>query len=156
MDIPALAEKIRQEYAEMQAELDKFFEGVSEEQAAFKPAPDAWSAKEVLAHLIQSERFQQSFAAELVNGYERQADGFGRNLDATIQATTSAYPTLEELLDGFKRSCAETCALFANLPGEFLDRKGSFWRLALAGLEWPYHFDAHIEQMRASIEGAEA
>ena len=154
MDIPALAEKISQEYTKMEAELDTFFEGVNEHQASFKPAPNEWCAKEVLAHLILNERFQQSFATELISGYERQADRFGGNLDAPIQAVISAYPTLAELLTGFKRSSAETCALFANLPQEFLEHKGSFWRLAYAGLEWPYHFDAHIEQMRSSIEAA--
>ena len=127
MNIPGLAEKIRQEYARMEAELDEFFEGVSEQQASFKPAPDEWSAKEVLAHLIQSERFQQSFAAELVNGYERQADGFGGNLDAVIQAALSAYPTLAELLDGFQarhrrdlRTVRQSTAGIPGTQGQFL------------------------------------
>jgi uncharacterized protein YndB with AHSA1/START domain len=152
--IPDLAKKIGQLYADMQRDLDQFFENVSEAEASFKISPEDWSAKEVLAHLIQSERFLQQNLSEVVVEYERRADGFGGNLDAWVRATVSVYPTLQELLGEYKRSYAETIALFANLPDEFEQRKGSYWRMAFGALQAPYHFNTHIEQMRASIEAA--
>jgi uncharacterized protein YndB with AHSA1/START domain len=157
-EIPAtnseLARKIGELYTGLEEEIDKFFGMVSDSEASFKVAPHEWSAKEVLAHLIHGERFLQLNLAEVVGGYERRADDFGGNLDASVQATVSVYPTLQEILDEYKHCCAETVALFANLPQEFEQRKGSYWRTAYGVLEAPYHFNIHIEQMRASIEAA--
>lgn len=39
---------------ELVAETVPRLEGVSEERASFKPAPDVWSAKQVLGHLVDS------------------------------------------------------------------------------------------------------
>ena len=151
-----LAQKIAQLYSELEAELDKFFGAVSDTEASFKIGPNEWSVKEVLAHLIHSERFLQLNLAEVAGGYERWADDFGGNLNASVQATVSAYPTLQELLEEYKHSFAETIALFGNLPEEFEQRKGSYWRTAYNALQAPYHFNIHIEQIRTSIEAARA
>jgi uncharacterized protein YndB with AHSA1/START domain len=55
-DIPAsakeLANQVRTRYQEIEIQLDEFLEGVSEEEADFKSAPDTWSLKDNLAHLI--------------------------------------------------------------------------------------------------------
>jgi hypothetical protein len=47
-------------------------------------------------------------------------------------------------------------ALYSNLPPEFMDLKGSYWRLAYYTVESPYHFQSHLSQMRAAIEAARA
>lgn len=154
--IQGLAKTLQQRDADQEAELDEFFAGVSEEEASFKRAPDEWSIKEVLAHLIQGERFISFRIAELVGGQERRADDYAGNLEAWIKATVSTYPTLQELLDELKRCHAENLALYGNLPEEFLERKGSYWRLTYEALEGPYHFHSHLDQMRASIAAARA
>ncbi|MEW5872138.1 MAG: SRPBCC domain-containing protein [Chloroflexota bacterium] len=149
-----LASVLRQRYLDLLTEIDEFFANVSEAQAGYKPSPSDWSAKEVLAHLIHGERFQQFGVAELATGFERQADGFGGNLNASVRATVAAYPTLAELLEALKRSYTETVALFEELPEDFAENKGSFWRLAIGAMEAPYHFNSHLEQMRQSIQAA--
>ena len=59
-DVPgtpsSLAEATRAIYDELDAELDAIFAGVSELEAARPPAPGHWSAKELIAHLVATER----------------------------------------------------------------------------------------------------
>jgi uncharacterized protein YndB with AHSA1/START domain len=157
-DIPSslhdLAAAVREQYAQMDAELDQFFAGVSEEEAAYKPALDEWSAKEVLAHLIHAEQFWRQHTTELVGSQESWTDDFAGNWQGAIDATLTAYPSLQELLAQLKLQCIETQALFAKLPEQILERKGTYWRLASEALQTPYHLRTHIQQMQAAIEAA--
>ena len=60
VDLPAsaqaLAEATRATYTALDREVDAAFDDVSEADADYHPAPDAWNAKQVLAHLIAVER----------------------------------------------------------------------------------------------------
>jgi uncharacterized protein YndB with AHSA1/START domain len=159
-DIPdtlkGLAEAVKRIYDQQKVDIEGLIAGVSEAEASFKPKVDEWSAKEVLAHLIHSERFFQTFIGDLLGGQERWTDRFAGNLATPILATIIAFPTLQDLLRELNYSFAETLALLANLPPEFIDSKGSYWRLAYASLEGPYHFQSHLAQMRSTIEAARA
>jgi uncharacterized protein YndB with AHSA1/START domain len=149
-----LAERVSQIDAGIQSELKKFLEGVTEEEASFKPAPDEWSINENLAHLIHSERGYQIYTAELITGHERHYDDFGDNVDAQVEATLAVYPTLNDLVEEYKRSSAESVELFARIPDEFIARKGTYWRLVYGAVEDPHHFHSHIGQMRAALDAA--
>jgi uncharacterized protein YndB with AHSA1/START domain len=157
-DIPPtakeLADAVEILYNEIKSMLDEFLEGVTEDEASFKPAPDEWSLKGNLAHFIQGERFFQQYIAELVDGYERFADGYGGNSDAFINATIAAYPTLKEMVHEYKSNMEETLYFLANLPDEFVARKGTYWRLAYGLLQDPYHLTSHLEQMQATLDAA--
>ena len=157
-EIPAaakdLADAMRKRFAEQDTDLDKFFAGVSEEEATFKPGPDEWSVNENLAHLIQGERGTQSFIAELISGQERYADDYGDNVNAYVEATVATYPSLKALLQELKRSETETVELIARMPAEFVARKGSYWRTAFFLLDSPFHFHEHVAQMTAALEAA--
>ena len=65
-DVPVLVELIEQQRATLLALVD----GVSEEQAAFRPAPDQWSVADVLRHVIAAEegvaRIVESLACGVV------------------------------------------------------------------------------------------
>ena len=155
-DIPLttkeLADAVEILYNEIKSMLDEFLVGVTEEEASFKPAPDAWSLKGNLAHFIQGERFYQQYISELVDGYERFADDYGGNCDAFINATIAAYPTIKEMVQEYKSNMAETLYFLANLPDEFVARKGTYWRLAYGLLQDPYHLTSHLEQMQATLD----
>jgi hypothetical protein len=150
----ALAEEARKEYSQIETELERLFGGVSEEQAAFRPALGEWSAKDILAHLIHSERGWQQWVGEMIGGHQPFYDDWGGNIQARNAATLAAYPTLAELIADLKRLHHESTALLANLPADFVARKGTYWSLAYGVLEEPYHFYTHLEQMRAAIEAA--
>lgn len=147
-----LVEQTRQLYAQMESDLNEFFAHISETEAAFSPAPEEWSTKEVLAHMIQAEYFWRQRAGELVSSQESWVDEFAGNFQPAITATLTAYPSLAELLAYLKRQYIETQALFANLPEQIVERKGTYWRLAAEALQMPYHFNAHIEQIKAAVQ----
>jgi uncharacterized protein YndB with AHSA1/START domain len=157
-DIPPtakeLAQAVEMQYNEIMSRLDEFLEGVTEEEASFKPGPQEWSLKGNLAHFIQGERYFQQYIAELVDGYERFADDFGGNIDPFIEATIAAYPTVKDLVKEYKSNMAETVHFIAYLPDEFVARKGTFWRLAYNALQDLYHLDSHLEQMQAALDAA--
>lgn len=149
-----LADAVSIYYREIETKLDEFLAGVSDEEASFKPSPDEWSIKGNLAHFIQGERNFMFYMGELVEGNERFSDNFGSNLDTMIEATIAAYPTYQDLVLEYKRNMAETLNFLANLPEEFIARKGTYWRLAYGLLQDPYHFNAHLEQMQTTLDQA--
>ncbi len=154
-DIPptaqALADAVRALYAAGDAELDQCFEGVSDAQAAFCPAPGEWSAKHALAHLIVGERDGQAWIAEQVGSQERWADDYAGNVQARLDAVVAVYPTVPDLLAELRRCEGETLALLAALPDSLVARKGAYWRMAFALLQGNQHTLEHAAQIRAAI-----
>jgi uncharacterized protein YndB with AHSA1/START domain len=149
-----LSRAVASQYAEAGQALRSFFADVSEAEASHRPAAAEWSAKEVLAHLIHSERGFQDNVGEMVTGAESVYDDFGENLLARVEATVAAYPTIADLLAAYERSTDETVALLAHLPEEATRRKSSYWRLALIALDNPFHFRGHLEQMGDAVRSA--
>jgi uncharacterized protein YndB with AHSA1/START domain len=157
-DIPptaaGLAEAVREINSQIDSRLAQFLEGVTEEEASFKPSEEDWSIKENLAHLIHGERYNHFYISELVFAEERYSDGYGDNLNAHIAATVEAYLTLQDLREELRRNSEETAGMLARLTDEFSNRKASYWRLAYGMLQPQYHLDTHIEQMQASLDAA--
>jgi uncharacterized protein YndB with AHSA1/START domain len=150
----ALSDEIGRVYTDVEKKVDVITNNISEMEAGFKPAPEEWSVKEVLAHLIHTERGWQQGIVEIAGGQEASYDGFGSNLEARNLATLIAFPTLVELIQEWKRLNTETIALLASLPAELTQRKGSFWRLAYQCLNFPIHTLAHMEQMKTTLAAA--
>jgi uncharacterized protein YndB with AHSA1/START domain len=149
-----LSRAVASRYAEASQALRSFFADVSEAEASHRPAAAEWSAKEVLAHLIHSERGFQDNVGEIATGAESVYDDYGENLLARVEATVAVYPTIADLLAAYERSTAETVALLAHLPEEATRRKSSYWRVATNALESPFHFTGHLAQMRTAVESA--
>jgi uncharacterized protein YndB with AHSA1/START domain/uncharacterized damage-inducible protein DinB len=147
-----LSMEVGKAYSQAESQMASFLRGVSEQEAAQKPAPEEWSIQEVIAHLIHSERGWQNAIHELAGGQEASYDGYGGNLDARNQATLKAFTTLGDLQAEWERLNTETVALLAYLPEEFIQRKGSYWRLAYQCLYFPTHFFSHLEQMQAALK----
>ncbi len=155
-EIPAnpaeLAEHLRRVYSEALASLDELLADVTDEQAARRPAPDGWSVRETLAHLIHAERSRQATIYQTICGEEAQFDSRLPNLPVRIQATLAAYPTLPNLMEELKRLSAETQAMLRHLPEEFLARKGSYWKLGYHTLNYSEHITEHLAQIKATLE----
>jgi len=146
-----LSKKLSAIYLEVEDQLNQFLDDITEEEAAFKPDSDEWSVNEILAHLIQGERFYHFYVTEIVGGQERWSDGYGGNVPGFIEATVESYGTLANLRAELKRTREETVLLFAKLPVEFLENKASYWRLAYGALEGTFHDTAHLEQMKSTV-----
>lgn len=149
-----LADAVRKRYEKCDSDLESFFVGVTEEEASFHAAPGEWSAKEVLAHLIHSERGLQNWLAEVIAGQEALYDNFPDNVLARVQGTAEAYGTIPALIAEVKCAEQEVIGILAHLPEDFMARKGRYWRVAFSTLEAPYHLYTHLDQMKASIQAA--
>jgi len=152
-----LVEAVRRNFADLNAELEKLIEGLSEDEAAHRSAPEAWSIKDTVAHFILCERDFQSWVAQMINDRETGDDlEFRPNVTPRIRAMIEVRPTLAALLDELKRAQTETTAMLAALPEELIGRKhvyrrAAFWMIDVV----PSHYrDEHFGLMRAAIESA--
>ncbi len=159
-DIPKsgaeLSKRVAEMYGELDAELEKCFEGVTEEEASYKSSPTAWSAKDVVCHLLTGERDAHSFITEAIQGFQRSYDAFGDNLNERYMAVTSVLPTYRQLLDDYKRAEAETVAFLAVVPDSMVAHKADWWTFCFGYLQPPFHNHGHFEQIREAIAKARA
>lgn len=149
-----LSKQVEPIYRQYEGEIAELLKGASEDECAFKPEPSAWSAKEVLAHLIHSELGWQNFADEIISGYQASYDGFGGNVQARIDATTTIFPTKDELYKQLIAHDAETLAMYTHIPDDFISHKGRFWKLVFFAHQNSYHLQNHLDQMREAIQSA--
>ncbi len=146
-----LAKQVHLKYDDALSRLEACFKDVSEAEADREPAPGEWSAKQTLAHLIQSERGWIANLDDSVGGYERPADDWGGNLPAHVNATVKAYGTIRGLLDELRRLSIEMVAFLAALPNSFVERKAGYFLTAAQMLELESHTIAHTDQINAAI-----
>jgi hypothetical protein len=154
-DAAGLAKAVRAKYDEGLSALEKAFASAREAEADLEPATDEWSAKEVLAHLIQTERHWLENLDDVVGGYPRLSDEWAGNSTIHARATVAAYKTVCGLLDEMKRLADEMVAYAATLPTEFITRKASYFQVANMLLEGSLpHITSHIDQIQAAIASA--
>ena len=153
-DPAELEKQVRPLYESALAEIEKAFEGFSDEQAMARPEPNEWSALETVAHLIAGERFNQITLASLIDGYELVADGFGINIHAQVQATVKANPSIALMLGTLRRAVEETLAFTSLIPAEFIANKGSYYRYTSGLLQPNFHLNVHLEQIKAALATA--
>jgi uncharacterized protein YndB with AHSA1/START domain len=152
-----LAEVIRKDYADVDAELARMLEGVSEVEAEHRPEPDAWNVKETLAHLIACERDFQSWTADMLNdNVVNDYLEFRPNVAERLRALVARFGVLPALMEELKQSQAETIALLAALPSGFVARKHLYRRVATWMIETvPLHYRGeHLGLMQAAIQSA--
>ena len=149
-NIPAtaadFAEQVRQLYAQLDAQLNELLDGVSDEEASTKPTENEWSVKEILCHLIASERGSQFGLAVQLTGQALTV--FPNNPAAPTAALLATYPTLTELVQHWHKTEAETIALIAHLPDEFVSRKVDYLNNGLTLLMGlPSHTGSHYRDI---------
>ncbi|MBC6935575.1 MAG: PDZ domain-containing protein [Chloroflexi bacterium] len=150
----ALADLVAETYAGLDAELSALYEGVSETQAGCKPAPGEWSANEVIAHLILSERWLQNWIGGLMQGPE--IEGWTANAPARIAGVMATFPTTAALLSEMRRSWAETVAIIRAVPAEIAERKSNLWWVSFEVQGFPNHTQQHFTQIREALAFARA
>jgi uncharacterized protein YndB with AHSA1/START domain len=149
-----LAKQVRLKYDDSLSKLEMCFKNTSEAEADREPAPGEWSAKQTLAHLIQTERGWIANLDDSVGGYERLADDWGGNLSAHINATVTAFGTCRRMLDELICLSDEMVAFLATLPNSFVERKSSYFLNAVQMLELESHTISHVDQINAALTAA--
>lgn len=138
------------------AELHEALAGVSDEQARAKPDATNWSALEVIAHLVTTEREYQLWVSDLINDDERISDRYSiaTSVPAWISAVVAVRPTVEAMLKAVTAALSETEALVARIPDEVVAHKGSYWRIGHNLLQNDQHWGEHIEQIKDALARA--
>ena len=144
-----LAKAIKEAYERVNGELDKIFEGVTDDEAGHCPAEDEWSAKKVLCHLILTQRSSANRVAAWAD--DRYPYEGGPNTPVRINALLAVYPALEDLRAELRRCDAELVTVLENLPDEFVSRKGAYVYIGHYVLQLVDHAERHYDQIREAI-----
>lgn len=149
----ALAEALEVSHTQLDQALDEVLADATEAEAAYRPDENSWNVKELLAHLITTERgVQMGAATQITDGI---LDGFPNNPAAWVKSVTAVYPTLAEIVALWKRTEAESVALVANLPEATVARKATYLAIGngfLNGLSG--HTRTHIAEIQALLTAA--
>ncbi|HEY6190372.1 MAG TPA: DinB family protein [Pyrinomonadaceae bacterium] len=97
--------------------------GISESQAAHRYAPDKWSIKELVGHVIDTERIFAYRALRFARNDKTPLPGYEQD-GYIINASFDAYP-LGELAEEFEHVRRSTIFLFKHLDEEAWERRGA-------------------------------
>lgn len=153
-DPAELARRMREIYEPALADLEKCFEGFSDEQAMQRPEPNEWSALEIVGHLIHNERFNSIFLAGLMDHNEAFFDSGGNNITPQVEATMRANPSIKQMLAALRCTVAETLAFTELIPEDFVVNKASFWRYGFGLLQPNLHITTHTQQIKDALAAA--
>jgi hypothetical protein len=103
---------------------------------------------------VLGERDNHAWLADLADGDERVYSLAGGNSQLRTRATAQAYGDLGALFDELKRNEAETVAILAALPDNFVSRKRSYWRAANGVLQTADHTREHLRQIESAVAAA--
>lgn len=96
---------------------------IPENKGDYRYADGKWTVKEVLQHIIDSERIFTYRALCIARGERKDLAGFDENMYA--EQSFANKRTLTSLIEEFKLQRASTAALYSGLPSEVLKRKGN-------------------------------
>ncbi|MEK8127074.1 DinB family protein [Paenibacillus filicis] len=98
------------------------FTSLSEEQSLYRYAPDKWSLKEILGHLLDNERVMIYRLVRISRKDASTLSGFDQDL--FVQESGFDSVPLELLLEDYRAVRASTLTLLRTLDAERLQRQG--------------------------------
>jgi uncharacterized protein YndB with AHSA1/START domain len=149
-----LADRWEKLHAKANAKLGSLLENITEEETDYHPVPGEWNVKEILAHFIVNERNTISWVGSLLAGQEIEAFVSDTQLPR-LKSLLSIFPTIPQLVAELERAQAETVALLAELPPDFMSHKGRVAYIVTYLRDGaPFHYKDHISQIASAIEAA--
>ncbi len=103
--------------------IKQFYQNISEEQANFSYAAGKWSIKEVLQHIIDSERVFAYRALSFARGEKNPLPGFDQDL--FVQNSFSKQRSLASIIVEFEAVRGASLSLYQNLNPETLLNEGN-------------------------------
>jgi hypothetical protein len=101
---------------------EKLFNSITEEQGKFAYADGKWTVKEVIGHVIDTERIMAYRALAIARGEKQSLPGFEQDEYIAISSFTDRK--LEDLINEYKTLRASNIALFNSFNEKELNRKG--------------------------------
>ncbi|MFM1875744.1 MAG: hypothetical protein RL266_1481 [Bacteroidota bacterium] len=109
-----------------------FWLDITEEQGNFRYAEDKWSIKELLQHIIDTERIFSYRALAIARGDTTALPGYDENLYANNSESDSR--SMEDLVDELFTVRNATITLFAGMTEDALNRVGTANGASLSAL----------------------
>lgn len=104
-------------------ELRALVQSVSDEQANVRPAPGEWSIKEVLGHIVDTERVFAYRAVRIARGDTTPLPGFEQ--DDYVRATDFNARSVSDLVEEFEFQRRANLLCFRPLTAEETERRGA-------------------------------
>jgi uncharacterized protein YndB with AHSA1/START domain len=153
--VAALAAQARTVYQTVDAELGACLTPIPEAAMDYRPAPDEWNIKEVLAHLIAVERDVHTWVVTISEDGDL-IEPFHNNVLQRVRGLTTAYPTVADLVTELHRAEAGTVAMIESLAPEVAARKHALRQLGVWYDALADHSREHFAEIRALAERAPA
>jgi uncharacterized protein YndB with AHSA1/START domain len=157
-DVPAdgaaLAAAARAAYDTCEAELAACLAGLSEADADYRPGPEEWNAKEILAHLIAVEIDTHAWIIGVLEDNPSDQP-FHNNFPQRMRAIAAASPTVADLAAEIRRQGAVNRGMLESLPPEVGRRRHVLAPLTLWINGMADHNREHFAEIRALVEAAQ-
>ncbi len=141
---------------EQAAEALTVFAAISEERSLYRYAADKWSLRQVLGHIVDSERIFTHRAHWIARGLGGELPGFDQEI-AAQHAGSDAVSWSSHVAE-FGHLRRSTIALFRGLPSSAWDRQGvaSGHRITVHALAFVTvgHLNHHLDIMHKRYSGA--
>ncbi len=123
---------------------------ISEEKGEHRYAAGKWSIKELLCHMMDTERILAYRALRFARNDKTNLPGFEEN-DYAPQANANNR-NIKQIADEMERLRQTTIDLFVNFTPEMLERKGLANNLELSVLNLGYIISGHESHHRAILK----
>lgn len=97
--------------------------GLPPEKLLYKPAPDKWTIKEILVHIVDDERIFSYRAMAFARNEKQSLPGFDQ--DGYTKYSGANERDLDSIFEEYEAVRRSTIELFKWLPEESLMRKGT-------------------------------
>ncbi|HET9496593.1 MAG TPA: SRPBCC domain-containing protein [Chloroflexia bacterium] len=148
-----LSGPLREACDRINRELAEAMEGVTEEEASYRPGPREWGVREVIGHLTSLEHDTQAYIASLIEDDQAPVN-FHSNVFERVSAITQVQGTVPELVEQFRRALEASALMVESLPEETMARKAGIMNLAVILGGFEDHARGHIEEMKALVAKA--
>ncbi|KOY84854.1 hypothetical protein AD998_00655 [bacterium 336/3] len=101
----------------------QIYNQIDEQKANFRYAPEKWSIKEVLLHVVDTERIFAYRAISIARGDTRSLMGFDQ--DTFVQHSLADKRTLSSIIEEFEAIRISNISLFKNIDASALNLKGN-------------------------------
>lgn len=114
---------------------------ISETQSLTRYEPGKWSIKEVVGHMVDTERIMSYRALRIARGDETPLPGFEQ--DDYVRVVNSDARPFAEIVDEFQKVRQATLALFRSFEEAALRRRGTASNFAVSALALTYIVAGH-------------
>ncbi len=114
--------RLLQHLAAARSATEVFVRGLAEDVLLHRYAPDKWTIKEVLVHVVDDERIYAYRALRFARGDASPLPGFEQ--DAFAARSGANERPVDSILEEYGAVRAATLALFRGLPADSLTRSG--------------------------------